>query len=158
MAIPKIIHQTVPDKSKMHQIFLDNVSRLKDLNGNWDHRLYDDREIGEFILESYGSEIAGYFDRLNPLYGAARADFFRYLLLYKFGGVYLDIKSTATRPLDEVLNADDVYLLSHWRNKLGQRFEGWAYIFPNAVPTANISNGISSPQPGIRFSKRSSRK
>jgi mannosyltransferase OCH1-like enzyme len=134
MTIPKIIHQTVADKSKLHQVFLDNVSRLKDRNRNWDHRLYDDREVREFIVDSYGSEMVGRYDRLNPLYGAARADLFRYLLLYKFGGVYLDIKSTATKPLDDVLNADDAYLLSHWRNKLGQRFEGWGLYFPECGP------------------------
>lgn len=134
MAIPRIIHQTVPDKTNMHQVFLDNVSRLKSLNENWDHHLYDDREIRAFILDSYGSEMVGYYDRINPLYGAARADFFRYLLLYKFGGVYLDIKSTATKSLDEVLNSNDAYLLSHWRNKRGQRFEGWGMYYPECGP------------------------
>ena len=41
---------------------------------------------------------------------------FRYLLLYKVGGVYLDIKSTATRPLDAVLLPQDQFLLSEWNN------------------------------------------
>jgi hypothetical protein len=54
------------------------------------------------------------FDRIRPEYGAARADVFRYLLLYKRGGVYLDIKSGLTRPLDEILLPDDQALLSQW--------------------------------------------
>ena len=29
------------------------------------------------------------------------------------------------RPLDEILSNDDVYLLSHWRNKPGERYQGW---------------------------------
>src|SRR5665213_1678332 len=101
MAIPRIIHQTVPDKNNMRPEFRDNVSRLQSLNKNWEHRLYDDQEIRDFIVDSYGSETIDYYERINPLYGAARADFFRYLLLYKFGGVYLDIKSTASKSLDD---------------------------------------------------------
>ena len=35
------------------------------------------------------------------------ADVFRYLAVYREGGVYLDVKSTVTCPLDEVLSPDD---------------------------------------------------
>jgi SAM-dependent methyltransferase len=45
--------------------------------------------------------------------------------MYKVGGVYLDIKSTVNRSLDEVLREDDSYLLSHWRNHAGEPFHGW---------------------------------
>jgi hypothetical protein len=34
--------------------------------------------------------------------------------MYKVGGLYLDIKSTATRPLDSVLLPDDRFILSKW--------------------------------------------
>jgi hypothetical protein len=45
--------------------------------------------------------------------------------MYKVGGVYLDIKSSLEKPLDQVLRSDDVYLLSRWRNARGERYEGW---------------------------------
>jgi glycosyltransferase involved in cell wall biosynthesis len=41
------------------------------------------------------------------------------------GGVYLDAKSTIDMPLRDTLLADDAYLLSHWRNGLGEPYEGW---------------------------------
>ena len=72
-----------------------------------------------------------YYDRINPLYGAARADLFRYLLLYEHGGVYLDIKSTIDRALDDVLRLDDVYLLSQWRNRRGQVYQDWGVHHPS---------------------------
>jgi hypothetical protein len=53
--------------------------------------------------------------KIDPAYYAARADLLRYLICYAEGGVYLDIKSTALRPLDEVIHPDDVFLLSQWR-------------------------------------------
>jgi mannosyltransferase OCH1-like enzyme len=135
--IPKIIHQTVSDKNNMHIVLQENISRLKSLNKNWDYRLYDDQEIRAFISECYGSAMIEYYDQINPTYGAARSDFFRYLLLYKFGGVYLDIKSTATRSLDQVLNSNHVYLLSHWRNKPGQRFVRWG-MHPECGPNGEF--------------------
>jgi inositol phosphorylceramide mannosyltransferase catalytic subunit len=63
------------------------------------------------VLEAYG--------RISACYGAARADFFRYLLLYQAGGVYLDMKSTAHTPLDEILRPDDQFLLAQWNTGVG---------------------------------------
>jgi hypothetical protein len=125
-AIPKIIHQTYPDAHQnLPSILEENVQRIKALNPGWEHRLYDDVDIAEFIESTYGPRVLDYYNRLNGKYGAARADLFRYLLLYRHGGVYLDIKASLERPLDSVLLPDDVYLLSRWRNGKGEPFEGW---------------------------------
>jgi hypothetical protein len=114
MSIPKIIHQTLPSKQTIHPAFQDNISKLKRLNPSWEHRLYEHEDMPLFILNHYGQDILDCFNMIDPRYGAARADFFRYLLMYVEGGVYLDIKSTLTRALDEVLEDEDHYILSHW--------------------------------------------
>ncbi|RYF20514.1 MAG: hypothetical protein EOO77_07875 [Oxalobacteraceae bacterium] len=74
--------------------------------------MFDDGEIRRFIDDEYGADILANFDCIRREYGAARADLFRYLLIYKRGGVYLDIKSGFERSLDEVLQPDDQMLLS----------------------------------------------
>jgi inositol phosphorylceramide mannosyltransferase catalytic subunit len=114
MAIPKIIHQTVGDKSDIHPVFRENIARLQAINEAWDYRLYDDEDIRKFLRDNYDPDVLRGWERINPVYGAARADFFRYLLLHKSGGVYLDIKSTVTQRLDDVLSPSDSYILSHW--------------------------------------------
>jgi hypothetical protein len=114
MSIPKIIHQTLPSKQKIDPAFQDNIANLKRLNPSWEHRLYEHVDMPLFILNHYGQDILDCFNMIDPRYGAARADFFRYLLMYVEGGVYLDIKSSASRALDEVLEEDDHYILSHW--------------------------------------------
>lgn len=81
--------------------------------------MYDDKEVENYILNNYGNEVFRYYLKINPKYGAARADFFRYLLIYKEGGVYLDLKSTVTQSLDEVLPKNKNFLLSHWDNGEG---------------------------------------
>ena len=123
-AIPKIIHQTFQSRNLPAE-FQKNIDQLKALNSKWEHRLYDDNDIKQFISDVYGLGILAYFNRINPKYGAAKADLFRYLLLYKNGGVYLDIKSTFTKPIDQVLKSDDRYLLAKWSNKPGEKREGW---------------------------------
>ena len=81
--IPKIIHQTIQDKDNIHSEFILNINSLKDRNKEFIHRLYDDEDIIEFIKKNYSNNILNYYQQINPIYGAARADFFRYLLLYK---------------------------------------------------------------------------
>ena len=43
--------------------------------------------------------------------------------MYKEGGVYLDIKSTFTQPIDAILRPDDQYWLATWRNGPGEPHE-----------------------------------
>lgn len=113
-SIPKVIHQTYHSKILPVEI-QENIQHLKSLNPGWELKLYDDDDISTYIQTHY-PELVGIYNKINPTYGAAKADFFRYVLIYNEGGVYLDIKSSASKPLDEVLNAEDRYLLCHWQN------------------------------------------
>ena len=121
--IPRLLHQTYKSKIIEDADLKSNIEHLKTLNPLWRYTLYDDADIEEFILRYYGKEIYAYYQRIEPCYGAAKADFFRYLLMYKCGGVYLDIKSTNDLPLDDVLLPDEQYILAHWDN-----LEGGMYV------------------------------
>lgn len=111
--IPRLIHQTfknvaIPPKltTAMH--------RVKLTNPDFEHRFWTDRSIETFISAEYGAAMLARFRRINPKYGAARADLFRYLCLYRLGGVYLDIKSGLSCPLSEIVRPDDSFLLGQW--------------------------------------------
>jgi len=123
-SIPQIIHQVYYSKNLPAEIQA-NVAKITGLNPGWEYRFYDDADMVDFITSNYGPRVLAYYNRINSKYGASRADLFRYLLMYKVGGVYLDIKSSLEKPLDSVLRKDDVYLLSRWRNARGERYEGW---------------------------------
>jgi hypothetical protein len=118
--VPRILHQTYHTKD-LPAPLLDAVERTRAANRDWEYRLYDDADIVDFIRKEYGEVILAAYLRIDPRYGAARADLFRYLLMYKTGGVYLDIKSVPTRALNDVLRPDDAYILSQWH---GERFAG----------------------------------
>ncbi len=79
-----------------------------------------------FIGSIYGQDVLRYYNSIDPAYGAARADLFRYLLIYKCGGVYLDIKSGLEQPLDEIIEPDDTYILSRWGGD-DPKFRGWGF-------------------------------
>ncbi len=123
--IPKVIHQTFLT-GRLPGVFADNVAKLKGDNPGWEHRLYDNRAARSFIASQYGGRPLACYDRIDRSRGSSRADLFRYLLLYRFGGVYLDIKSTALRPLDSIIRSDDSYILSQWDQATRP---GWG-IFP----------------------------
>lgn len=115
-SIPRLLHQTYRSRELPAEL-ANNVSRLTALNPGWQHCFYTDSDIVTFLAEHYGKRVLDYYTRIESRYGAARADLFRYLLMYKFGGVYLDIKSTLTKPLDAVLGPDDSYVLSQWSDR-----------------------------------------
>lgn len=113
--IPRIIHQTFPSRALPGEL-QENVRNIKNLNADWEYRFYDDAAVRQFVEVNYGNNVAALFNCINPDYGAARADLFRYLLMYKCGGIYLDIKASTTTPLRSSIRDDDQYVLSRWRN------------------------------------------
>ena len=123
--ITKHVHQVFFGARGISDELKANIEKIKALNPGWEHTLYDDVMMKDFIVQHYGPKMLGYFNRINPSYGAARVDLFRYLLLYKLGGVYLDVKSSLHRPFHEILREDDRYILGQWDNPALVERTGW---------------------------------
>lgn len=129
--IPRVIHQIyfTPDGAAPPPLIRENIARIRTLNPDWEHRLYDYDAMVDFVTTQYGADMLGYFLRIRPEYGAARADLFRYLLMYRLGGLYLDIKSSTDKPLRTIVRDDDLYVLSQWENGPGEPYEKWG-LYP----------------------------
>ncbi|WP_228243528.1 glycosyltransferase family 32 protein [Porphyrobacter sp. GA68] len=105
---------------------MDNIASLKAANPDWRHFLYDEAAALNFIETHYDPRTLNAFLAIDRRYGAARADYLRHLIIYRLGGVYLDIKSFADRPLNDIIKPDDTYLLSQWTdNRTGDAHEGF---------------------------------
>ena len=92
-----------------------NVS--KNNTPNWNQVIYGDSEAIEFLYKYFGKNhrvTISYF-LINPEYGVARADLMRYLLIYIFGGIYLDMKSCIYAPLEDIPEGYDM-VVSTWKN------------------------------------------
>ena len=113
MAIPKNIFQTFKT-GDLPWITRFYISRMKKKNPDWKYEFYDDNRILDFFEKEFPPEYLKAYKSLTI--GAAKADFFRYAILYKKGGLYLDIDSYDKTPLDHFLKEDDVAIVSHEGN------------------------------------------
>lgn len=114
--IPKHIFQTIRAKELLVQDHANNVKAMCEANPDWRCTIVFDEDIPSFIKACYDADTLKAYELIGADYGAARADFFRYLLMYQAGGLYLDIKSSVTCELDAVLAPNEAFVLSHWDN------------------------------------------
>ena len=108
--IPRKIHMTVPE-FPLSALIQANVDKLSQRNPGWEIVMYTNEKQIEYLKQNY-SEYMPHFNSINPALGAARADLFRYLLLYREGGVYLDCKSMIHWPLDDVIGSEHEFLIN----------------------------------------------
>ncbi|MFA9290442.1 MAG: glycosyltransferase family 32 protein [Solirubrobacteraceae bacterium] len=124
MSIPKIIYQTFKT-SKLPLLTKWHIMRLKQKNPNYTHEFYDDARIEKFIKEEFEPEIYNLYKKINI--GATKADFFRYAILYKKGGIYLDIDSLFLTKLNEIiLHNDNAIICLDTQNA---HYVQWALFF-----------------------------
>jgi len=103
--IPKKIFQTYKN-NEFHNIHHYNAyQNLIEFNPDFEYYFYNDIECRKFIIEHYDHEILNAYDKLYPC--AYKADLFRYLIMYKFGGVYLDNKYILRNTLYSILDSND---------------------------------------------------
>jgi hypothetical protein len=125
MEIPRIIHQCAPACAAQQPAIAANIERLRRLNPGWHYCFWDDADSDAFVHRHFAREIRAAYDAIDPEYGAARADLFRYLVVYRQGGVYLDIKASMERPLDTIIAPTDEYVVAQWDRQAFARFGRW---------------------------------
>lgn len=148
MPIPKIIFQTwktrelPPEVEALRQ-------QIGLMNPGYTMMLCDDEDIDTFIKTHFEERIYNNFRKLNV--GAAKADFWRYCVLYICGGVYLDMDSEITKPLDELIEDGDQCIIT--RDSNPYIFNNWLMIFDKGHPIMkatidrccyNIENHVST--------------
>ena len=112
--IPKVIYRCHRDKESL-QNYEKVFEETRKLNPDYKLLYYTDEDVEKFIKDNYSERIYDAYRSINPDYGPAKADFFRYLLIYLKGGIYLDVKSGPTENLDSLLKKLKGKLaLSNW--------------------------------------------
>lgn len=134
---------------KIHQTFYTNnlpgeikivMNHNKRVCKNFEFIFYDDNDCDIFIKTHFPIDIYNAYKSINDVYGAMKADFFRYCVLYIEGGIYLDIKSKINYPLDKIIRKNDICILDIPRNDLeiwrrySPTFEQWLLIFAPGHP------------------------
>ena len=100
--IPRVFFQTYPNKHAIPRRILNHNQRI---SAGYQYFLWDDDENRCFLMHYFPDYLWSY----ENLKGAHKADLVRYLFLYQFGGVYIDIKTLALKPLAQLFSKPWLY-------------------------------------------------
>lgn len=108
--IPKIIHQTWKSSALppiIKSIYDENIKNLK--NKGYEFKLWTDKEIIDLINDKYPNFYNIYAQART---GVQRGDISRILLIYHYGGIYIDLDVLVMRDFTELLdfNCDKFYI------------------------------------------------
>jgi mannosyltransferase OCH1-like enzyme len=127
--IPKNIFQSWHTLD-LHPIIQKKIEVMKEMNPEYTHKIYTDNDMDTFVNTTFPGKIAECYNRLNII--VAKVDFWRYLILFTYGGVYLDMDSSINISLDTWIQNKDEAIITAERNP--NVFVQWALIFNKGHP------------------------
>lgn len=104
--IPKNIYYTHENEDFINK---ETLQYNKKRNPDYTFHFYDSIRRRNFIKEFF-PEFLFFYDKINDGYGAVKADIFRVLILYKYGGIYMDHKTVMEDDSFLENNNYDIYL------------------------------------------------
>jgi len=108
--IPKIIWQTYKDPRGTLQPYMhEAINTWIMKNPGYEYRYMDDAQSAQFIKEEYGDEVHDLF--VNLPVGVMRGDMWRYLVIYKYGGVYADLDTLCLQPIVSWMKNDKSFIV-----------------------------------------------
>ena len=111
--IPRLIWQTWSCN-----LWTPNILQVKSLNPEYKYKLYTDEDMNHFMkYELNWTEASDAYFMINEKIGAARADLWRYCILWKYGGIYIDIDAVCYEPFRDLIDANAEAVLSHETEK-----------------------------------------
>ena len=115
--IPLNIYQTWHTLELPHNMNK-NMLLLKQQNPEFTHYLYDDTMCRDFISNNFDSDVLYAYDTLKPQ--AYKADLWRYCVIYKYGGIYLDVKFSCINNFKLINLTDKEYFCNALHNGIYQ--------------------------------------
>ena len=104
--IPKWIHHIwfdfgkTPKCNRIPSAYEKTINECKDLNPTWKCTIWYDTDAYQFVTQ-YFPEFLSIFVRVLPI---QRVDIFRYMLMYEYGGIYLDTDVECHKSFDSLID------------------------------------------------------
>jgi hypothetical protein len=119
--IPKVIIQTYKSDD-IHPFIVNNINNMLDKNPEYNYNLITDEEAEKLIQRNFDIFVYNAYKKLNL--GAAKGDFIRYIALYVYGGIYLDLDSSIDCDLNSFIppDKDFVFLYDYDKNMIQWMF------------------------------------
>lgn len=133
-----LLFQTWIDHAIDNEYIWSCYQRTREVYANHPYKLFSDFEMKRFVRKHYDDDIIRQYDNIIP--SAFKSDFFRYLFLYKFGGLYIDI---SVMPLENMFD----YL-----DRRGENSVTFLSATDNGHRT-RLWNGLMYAAPGHPFMK-----
>jgi len=113
--IPRNLIQTFKN-NQLNDFIYDNIIKILSINDDFNYYLISD-EIGVELIKTHFDDFTlKAYNKLNL--GAAKGDFLRYIAIYVYGGVYLDLDSDIKLSLSSFINPniDHIIFIDHHKN------------------------------------------
>lgn len=131
MVFQKIIHQIwLQGENNIPVKFRDNITKTKNLHKKWNYILWDDLKIIKLLRTN--DKLLNTYYKLEYLH--QKVDFARYVILYIYGGIYIDIDAYAIKSLDKLVDLHKKYKLIVSKLRINN--------FEKLILGSEINNGI----------------
>ena len=135
--IPKIIHQIWFGERDYRKLYNPEwIDSWKELNPHYEYIVHTETDAIK-VLQKYPKyyEVFKKLDAKRNLKYALRSDFLRYLLMYEYGGIYVDMDYECYKPIDPLIEEykNEVIL-----GRLGNN-KKWIHSVPNSILFQNQS-------------------
>uniref|UniRef100_A0A6C0EU80 Uncharacterized protein n=1 Tax=viral metagenome TaxID=1070528 RepID=A0A6C0EU80_9ZZZZ len=113
--IPRILIQTYKN-NYLHPCVYNNIMHILSKNPSYDYYFINDHDAIKLIEDNFDSNVLNAFKKLKV--GSAKGHFIRYIALYIYGGVYLDLDATINMDLNDFIqkNGDYYFLYENFRS------------------------------------------
>jgi len=98
-----------------------NILLLQKMNPEFDIYLYDDQDRINFIKDNFNQDVLDAYNSLRP--GSYKSDLWRYCIIYKYGGVYFDMKYQIHLPLIDLINKSEFNLTTSTSGMCRDRYD-----------------------------------
>jgi mannosyltransferase OCH1-like enzyme len=105
MLIPKIIWQTYKTSyDDLPGYAKEAAQTWQEMNPDYEYRYMTDEEVYAFVLEHFGQDVVDLMKSFKV--PVMRADLWRYLVVYIYGGIYADLDTLCQAPAEEWIPAN----------------------------------------------------
>jgi hypothetical protein len=108
--IPKIIWQTYESEyDELPQLAKDFLKTWIEKNPDWEYRYVSGKERREFVRDNFSIKWLEIYDSYK--FDVMRADLWRYLCVFKLGGMYVDLDTSCNIPIEDWLDITNKFVI-----------------------------------------------
>ena len=127
--IPKYIYRAWQTQT-FHKKVEKRIKKTIRINKEYSHVIFTEPQRDDFVYANFEGSITEAYQQLNNV--VAKVDLWRYLIIYKHGGVYLDMDASIERPISTFISDDDQAVISAETNE--NLFLQWALFYTKEHP------------------------